>query len=124
MIWGGYDESFGRLDAAQMRGFDPDSVQHDRAPVEVTAEMRALVGAALMNVRHRRQDDLMDDHCGERCQGDCGERMCAVYGPEPRACTTTCVDCDCSCDTCLMVREEMRAELMHQIQKENSDGAA
>lgn len=120
MIWGGWEPTPprpGSLDDAQARGFDPKTVEHDRVPVEVTAQMRAMVGAALMNMRHRRQDDLMDDHCGERCLS-CNDRMCAVYGPEPRACGTTCVDCPCSCDTCLMVREEYRAELMHQIQKE------
>ena len=57
------------------------------------------------------------EDCGEiRCDR-CGERMTCL-GPEPRACGTTCADCPCSCPTCFQVREEMRAELLHQIDGE------
>lgn len=122
MIWGGYEPTPprpGSLDDALARGFDTDSVKHDRVPVEVTDNMRALVAASLVNAQHRRDPDLVDDRCGDRCHR-CNERMCAVDGPEPRACVTTCVDCPCDCPTCFKVREEMRADLMHQIEKEGA----
>lgn len=109
----------GSLDDAQARGFDTDSVNHDRVPVEVTAEMRALVAGSLLSIRHRRDNELADDHCGERCE-KCWDRMCAVNGPEPRACATTCTDCPCSCPTCFKVREEMRADLQRHIEREGS----
>lgn len=120
MIWGGYEPTPprpGSFDDCQARGFDTDSVRHDRVPVEVTADMRALVAGAFQSLSHRRQDELMDDRCGERCE-KCWDRICAVYGPEPRACTTTCTDCPCDCPTCFKVREELRADLQHQIERE------
>lgn len=61
---------------------------------------------------------VVDDYCGDRCEGECGERMCAVYGPEPRACGSTCCECSCLCETCVHVREDMRADLLHRIQGE------
>jgi hypothetical protein len=57
--------------------------------------------------------------CGEvRCDR-CGDRMTCT-GPEPRACGTTCADCPCDCPACVHVREDMRAELMHKIERESA----
>lgn len=59
------------------------------------------------------------EDCGQiRCD-TCDERMACV-GPEPRACGTACVDCPCDCATCFQVREELRAELVRQIEKEGA----
>lgn len=55
---------------------------------------------------------------GIRCD-HCGERMCADFGPEPRTCGTTCGDCPCDCPGCLAVRDDMRAELLRQIERES-----
>lgn len=120
MIWGGYEPTpprAGSLDDCQARGFDVDSVKHDRVPPEpLSPEWQAALDRALEIVKHLR---CGVEDCGERRCDTCDERMTCT-GPEPRACGATCVDCPCSCDTCLMVREEYRAELMHQIEKEGA----
>lgn len=69
---------------------------------------------------HAHACDIPD--CGNRRCETCDERM-ACTGPEPRACLATCVDCECRCDTCVHVRADMRADLIHRINKEASDGA-
>ena len=51
---------------------------------------------------------------GARCD-DCGDRMCAEFGPEPRACFVTCADCPCSCAACLDQRADLRADLLHKL---------
>ena len=66
---------------------------------------------------HHPACDIPD--CGNRRCNDCGERMTCL-GPEPRACTTTCVDCSCSCDTCVHVAQDIRADVLHKIQKESA----
>lgn len=58
--------------------------------------------------------------CADQTRCDrCDERMCSDFGPEPRACGTTCADCPCDCTACLLEREDMRAELADQIEREN-----
>lgn len=101
------------------RGYDPHAPTHHHVtPEPLSDEWQAALDGSAMNAEHRRDDDLNDPSCGERCDS-CDDRMCAVYGPEPRACGTTCCDCPCDCTSCVRVRHEMRAEVMAQIQKEN-----
>jgi hypothetical protein len=59
--------------------------------------------------------DVVD--CGEIRCWTCNERMTCL-GPEPRVCGVTCTDCPCDCTGCLQVREELRAELAWQIERE------
>lgn len=54
-----------------------------------------------------------------RCE-TCDERMCAEYGPEPRACGTTCAACRCDCTPCRDARDDLRAELLSQFEREAS----
>lgn len=54
---------------------------------------------------------------GLRCD-TCGERICEMNGPEPRACGTTCGDCPCGCDACWDARIDLRAELLRQLEKD------
>lgn len=61
---------------------------------------------------------IHDETCGKRCEGDCGQPMCLLEGPIPRACMDVCEECSCRCDTCFQVQQEMRAELVAQIAKE------
>lgn len=68
-------------------------------------------------LRHLPACDI--PHCGNRRCDDCGERMTCL-GAEPRACTTTCVDCSCSCQTCQRVAEDVRDDLLRKIQQEAS----
>ena len=114
MIWGGYDESFGRLDDAMMRGFDPDTARLPDNGEPLTPEWQGALDRSIEIVRHLR---CGVEDCGERRCDRCDERMTCT-GPEPRACSTTCCDCECSCPTCFQVREEMRAELLRKIQEE------
>lgn len=59
--------------------------------------------------------------CGEvRCDR-CEDRMTCL-GPEPRACGTTCGDCDCSCTACRDEAEDREMERLVQIERER--GAA
>lgn len=61
------------------------------------------------------------EYCAEgiRCSV-CDERMCETYGPDPRACSATCCDCPCDCPSCLAAREDLRAELARQIERESA----
>lgn len=106
----------GSYDDALARGFDVDSVRHDRStPEPLTPEWQDALDRSLEIVRHMR---CGVEDCGQiRCPR-CDERMTCA-GPEPRACGT-CVDCSCDCPTCFQVREEMRAELLHRIEKEGA----
>lgn len=64
---------------------------------------------------HAYACDITD--CGQiRCQ-DCDERM-TCHGPEPRACGVTCDACPCDCTACLRRREDMRDELLNQLDRE------
>lgn len=57
--------------------------------------------------------------CADQSRCDtCSERMCEVYGPEPRACSVTCADCPCDCTACLQQRQDMRADLIDQMERE------
>lgn len=103
---------------ANDRGFDPESLLHDRAtPEPLTPEWQAALDGALRIAKHIRDPELDDELCGTRCS-DCDERMCAIDGPAPRACYVTCDQCPCSCQPCLLVREDLRADLVHQLERE------
>lgn len=107
-------------DEAYSRGFDPDSAQHDRVAVEPNPQLLAGLRGQAATIRQIREDDRHWPTCGNhdtRCDR-CDERLCALDGPEPRACGTTCVDCPCDCTTCVHVQQDMRADLMHRIEKE------
>jgi hypothetical protein len=100
------------LDRAINAGFDPGG---DYGSQPVAAPGTPL---PLSVVRWNHQGSVEGcEACGVRCD-TCDDRMCEQWGPEPRACGTTCVDCPCDCTTCRHVREDMRADLMHQIAKE------
>ena len=102
-------------DEAADRGFDPESIRHDRVtPEPLSPEWQQALDQANETVRHLR---CGVEDCGNRRCWDCGERMTCL-GPEPRACGVTCVACSCSCTACLQVREELRADLLHQIERE------
>lgn len=106
------------LDEALDRGYDPHAPTFDHVTSEpLDQEWQGALEGSLMNAEHRRDDDLNDPRCGARCWV-CDDRMCAVYGPEPRACGTTCADCPCDCTSCLRVRHELRAAVMAQVAKE------
>lgn len=72
-----------------------------------------------VNVAHHEHDtsSLGCRSCGERCD-DCGDRMCDEFGPEPRACGTTCADCPCNCEGCLDVRADLAMELASEIERD------
>lgn len=66
------------------------------------------------------EDETHEAECrnhGVRCD-ECDERMCSLDGPEPRACGTTCADCECSCTACWDARIDLRAELERQLEKD------
>lgn len=106
----------GSLDDATARGFDPDSVRHDRAtPEPLTPEWQAALDGAVEQARHLR---CGVEDCGEVRCWDCDERM-SCQGPEPRACGTTCCDCRCECTACLRAREDMRDELLNLLERES-----
>lgn len=125
MIWGGWEPTPpqpGSLDDAMARGFDPTTASLPDNTDPLGDEWQHALDRSLEIVAHLKADDCGVPGCGViRCDR-CDERMVCV-GPEPRACGTTCVDCDCSCDTCLMVREEMRAELQCKIERESYGNA-
>ena len=107
----------GSLDDCMARGFDTDSIRHDHATPEPLDDVwQAALDGAVEAAKHRAESDD-DDHCGERCDR-CQDRMCSLDGPEPRACGTTCADCPCDCTACLLVREDMRADLLHRLERE------
>lgn len=56
---------------------------------------------------------------GSRCD-TCGDRLCDLNGPEPRACGTTCADCPCSCTACLDARADRVAETLRHIERERN----
>ena len=68
-------------------------------------------------IEWRYLDDCEPCAEGARCD-DCGERMCADFGPEPRACGTTCADCPCDCSACMDVRADLAMELTWQVERE------
>lgn len=105
----------GSVDDALSRGFDPDSLKHDRAtPEPLDDEWQAALDGALEIVRHMRCG-VVD--CGEiRCD-TCSERMTCT-GPEPRACGTTCADCPCDCQGCLDQRQDLRDDLLRQLERD------
>lgn len=96
MIWGDYEPTpprAGSLDDALSRGFDVDSVKHDRAtPEPLTPEWQDALDRSLEIVRHMR---CGVEDCGEiRCDS-CDERLMCT-GPEPAiTCEghTLCTDC-------------------------------
>lgn len=106
----------GSLDDANARGFDTDSLRHDNATPEPLDDVwQAALDGAIDQARHLREGD--DERCGIRCE-DCGDRMCAIDGPEPRACGLTCDRCACDCTACLRAREDMRDELLNLLERE------
>jgi hypothetical protein len=123
VFWGrALDEpgSYSKRDAAETAGFDPADDRGSQ-PAYTTAEWDALPLSHPSKLRvtrwvHQGSRDGCE-LCGERCDR-CGDRMCSQWGPEPRACGVTCVDCGCDCPTCFMAREEMRADLLHRIERE------
>lgn len=122
MIWGGWEPTPprpGSLDDAMARGFDPDSARLPDSNEPLNAEWQEHLSWAIRAGFHRRDPELIDDRCGIRCDR-CDERMCAIDGPEPRACGVTCADCSCDCQKCTAAREDMRAELRRQIEREAS----
>lgn len=105
-------------DEANDRGFDPDSAKHDRVtPEPLDEEWSTWLDRSVVAAKHRRDPENVDDRCGTRCW-TCDERMCALDGPEPRACGVTCTTCACDCTACLRARDELRADLQHRIQGE------
>lgn len=100
------------------RGWDPESIKHDQmAPEPLTPEWQTMIEAAITTAKHLAQEE--DDYrCGTRCDR-CDERMCAIDGPEPRACGVTCADCPCSCLACLEAQAELRAEVAEQIERDS-----
>lgn len=109
-----------KRDLAESAGFDPGE-DHGGQPVMAPGEWDALPSDHPRKKRmarwtHQRSVEGCAN-CGERCDA-CGDRMCAQWGPEPRACSTVCVECRCDCETCTHVREDMRADLLHRIQGE------
>lgn len=119
MIWGGFEPTPprpGSLDDCMARGFDTDSVKHDRAtPEPLSPEWQDALDRSIEIVRHLR---CGVEDCGEiRCDR-CDERMTCT-GPEPRACGTTCADCPCDCQGCLDQRADMRADLLQQLERES-----
>ena len=105
---------------AELNGFDPHPDDLKPPAAHLLAgegvDVLAAFDAEIKALRHLCAED---DICGERCS-DCDERMCATYGPEPRACQMTCADCACSCQACFDQREDMRADLLHRLER---DGA-
>lgn len=117
MIPAGYPlpERPANLEEALARGYDPHAPTFDHVPPEpLSDEWIAMLDAAIEQAKHLRCD-VVD--CGNRRCDSCDERMTCV-GPAPRACGVTCWDCPCDCTSCLQVQQEMRAELVAQIAKE------
>jgi hypothetical protein len=109
----------GSRDEANDRGFDPDSIRHDRVTSEpLDDEWQAALEGSIEAARHLREDVCHVPSCGTVHCGTCGERLMCT-GPEPRACGVTCVDCPCSCGKCIEAREDMRADLLHQLERES-----
>ena len=119
MIWGGYEPTPprpGSLDDALARGFDVDSVRHDRStPEPLTPEWQDALDRSLEIVRHMR---CGVEDCGEiRCD-TCRERMTCT-GPEPRACGTTCGDCPCPCVSCAEAAQDYQDDRAYQIARDD-----
>lgn len=105
-------------DEADDRGFDPETATWDRVtPEPLDEQWTDWLNRSVVAANHRRNEDG-DDRCGSRCD-TCDDRMCAIWGPEPRACGVTCCDCPCDCSRCLEARDDMRAELRYQIERES-----
>lgn len=109
-----------KLDDAISRGFDPHEDQGGQ-PVMAPGEWDALPSdhpSKRQMARWTHQGSATGcEHCGERCS-DCQDRMCSQWGPEPRACSTVCVECRCDCQKCTEAREDTRADLLHQIERD------
>ena len=107
----------GSLDDAQARGFDPESVKHDRVTPEPLDETwQQWLDGAVTAAKHRREVGG-DDRCGTRCW-TCDDRMCAIDGPEPRACGVTCVECRCDCTACQRTKDDLHAEVVRMIERD------
>lgn len=105
------------IDEARDRGFDPESVTHDRVTPEPLDDVWQKALDASIAAAHERRYDCEVADCGEvRCDS-CSERMTCL-GPEPRICGTTCADCPCDCSGCLSVRQDLRDELLRQLERE------
>ena len=121
IYWGrNLDETYeSKLDRAITAGFEPGE-DYDQPPAAwIEADFQASGYATkaewfAAGVEHSR---LCGDH-STRCD-TCGERLCAIDGPEPRACGVTCADCPCDCTACQLAREDLRAELLHQIERDS-----
>lgn len=109
-----------RFDAAIDRGYEPspDLWQPPRTDVDL-GDWQEPFDASVRAFAHVRDNEGEDDRCGVRCD-DCGDRMCAIDGPEPRTCGTTCVDCPCDCTTCVRAAQDIRADVMRKIEKESA----
>lgn len=107
-----------RHDLALEAGFDPhpDDLLPPPAHHNLAADDEWMVALRASTVQAEHLTDGCRG-CGERCDR-CDERMCSEFGPEPRACGTTCADCPCDCTACWDARIDLRAELERQLQKD------
>lgn len=82
-----------------------------------------LIAAACTTARIRRAErrtEYAAEVAGEARCDTCGNRMCEVSGPEPRACGTTCAECPCDCPGCTQHRADLRADLERKIERESA----
>lgn len=111
-----------RRTLAEDAGFDPQPGDGEQ-PAMTDAEYEALPVDHPMKARLARwahQGSIEGcTQCGERCDR-CDDRMCSQWGPEPRACGTTCADCPCSCTACLDARADRAADTLRHIEREKS----
>lgn len=112
-----------KLDEAIDRGFDPGERDHPPAAhLDLAADDPWAIALSVSVEEAQRlrggHEDCGVVDCGEVRCSTCDERMTCL-GPEPRACGTTCGDCPCDCSGCLLVREDMRADLLQQLERES-----
>lgn len=109
----GSQPAFSKLDDAIDRGFDPGE-DYGRQPV---ADPDAPLSPRIVRWVHQGSPEGCQD-CGERCD-TCDDRMCSHWGPEPRACGTTCGDCPCSCTSCAEAAQDRQDDRAYEIARDS-----
>lgn len=111
--------SSSRLTRAEEAGYDPHP--DDKLPPAahlMPAPGVDVLGVFAAEVEAARHLNLCQP-CADNSRCDtCGDRMCAEMGPEPRACGVTCCDCPCDCTGCREKRDDLRADLLRQLEKD------
>lgn len=113
------EQHYTRRDVAEAAGFDPhpDDLLPPAAHLMAAPGVEPLSAFAACVEAARHVNTCQP--CADTLRCDvCHDRMCDEFGPEPRACGTTCGDCPCDCTGCIDARNDLRAELQRQLEKD------